>query len=80
MGGGGGAGGEKRERLKTIISVDPALPPWEQSPPVHNRWHPDIPPVATVVEGEVFRVETIDWTGGQSEATTTPRGGGANRD
>lgn len=31
----------------------------------HQRWHPDIPPVATVEEGEVFRVECIDWTGGQ---------------
>ena len=27
--------------------------------------HPDIPPVATVAEGDVFRVECIDWTGGQ---------------
>ena len=23
----------------------------------HNRWHPDIPPVATVKPGESFRVE-----------------------
>ena len=29
------------------------------------RWHPDIPAVASVTEGELFRVETIDWTGGQ---------------
>jgi len=26
---------------------------------------PDIPPVATVEEGQVFRVECVDWTGGQ---------------
>ena len=32
---------------------------------MHNRWHPDIPPVATVQEGDVFRVECVDWTGGQ---------------
>jgi len=51
--------------VKTIISVDPKKLPWEQSPPVHNRWHPDIPAVASVKEGEVFRVECIDWTGGQ---------------
>eukprot|EP00747_Dinoflagellata_sp_TGD_P149419 gnl/TRDRNA2_/TRDRNA2_177008_c0_seq9.p1 gnl/TRDRNA2_/TRDRNA2_177008_c0~~gnl/TRDRNA2_/TRDRNA2_177008_c0_seq9.p1 ORF type:complete len:452 (-),score=96.09 gnl/TRDRNA2_/TRDRNA2_177008_c0_seq9:90-1445(-) len=50
---------------KTIISVDPKKTPWEQDPPVHNRWHPDIPPVATVSPGDVFRVEMIDWTGGQ---------------
>ena len=29
-----------------------------------NR-HPDIPPVASVEEGEVFKVECVDWTGGQ---------------
>jgi hypothetical protein len=51
--------------VKTIISVDPKKLPWEQETPVHNRWHPDIPSVATVEEGEVFRVECIDWTGGQ---------------
>lgn len=41
------------------------LKPSEQEVPLHNRWHPDIPPVATVHENELFRVETIDWTGGQ---------------
>lgn len=51
--------------VKKLISVDPKLPPWEQKTPLHNRWHPDIPPVASVLEGEVFRVECVDWTGGQ---------------
>ncbi|KAF9230323.1 Acetamidase Formamidase [Melanogaster broomeanus] len=32
---------------------------------LHNRWHPDIPPVATVKPGEVFNIECIDWTGAQ---------------
>ena len=50
---------------KTILSVDPKKLPWEQSPPLHNRWHPDIPAVSTVEPGEVFRVETVDCTGGQ---------------
>ena len=50
---------------KTLLHVDPKLKPWEQTPPLHNRWHPEIPPVATVKEGDVFRVETVDWTGGQ---------------
>jgi len=49
----------------TLISVDPKKLPWEQDTPLHNRWHPDIPPVATVDPGQVFRVETVDWTGGQ---------------
>ena len=45
--------------VKTIISVDPKKPAWEQDPktPLHNRWHPDIPAVARVKEGELFRVE-----------------------
>jgi len=50
---------------KTIIAVDPKKCPWDQNPPVHNRWHPDIPAVATVSPGEMFRVDMIDWTGGQ---------------
>lgn len=50
---------------KKLISVDVNLPPWAQETPLHNRWHPDIPPVASVKEGECFRVECVDWTGGQ---------------
>merc|ERR1719201_875894 len=50
---------------KTIIALDPKKCPWEHDPPVHNRWHPDIPPVATVSPGETFRVDMIDWTGDQ---------------
>lgn len=50
---------------KTLLAVDVTKKPWEQDPPLHNRWHPDIPAVATVKPGEVFKVETIDWTGGQ---------------
>jgi formamidase len=53
--------------VNTIISVDVKKPAWEQDPktPLHNRWHPDIPAVARVKEGELFRVECVDWTGGQ---------------
>ena len=54
-----------KKGITPLLSVDTKLLPWEQSPPLHNRWHPDVPPVATVEEGEVFRVEMIDWTGGQ---------------
>lgn len=50
---------------KTLISVDTKKLPWAQDVPLHNRWHPDIPPVASVKEGDVFRVECVDWTGGQ---------------
>lgn len=34
-----------------------------------HRWHPDIPAVAEVSEGELFKVECVDWTG---ERETTP--------
>ncbi|KAK9823995.1 hypothetical protein WJX72_006864 [[Myrmecia] bisecta] len=48
-----------------LITVDLKKRPWEQEKPLHNRWHPDIPPVAEVKEGNLFRVETVDWTAGQ---------------
>ncbi|ETW82694.1 hypothetical protein HETIRDRAFT_315982 [Heterobasidion irregulare TC 32-1] len=32
---------------------------------LHNRWHPDIPAVAIVKPGEVFKIECVDWTGAQ---------------
>ncbi|KZW03633.1 Acetamidase/Formamidase [Exidia glandulosa HHB12029] len=32
---------------------------------LHNRWHPDIPPIATVKPGDVFKLECVDWTGAQ---------------
>lgn len=47
------------------MTVDPNKRPWEQTVPLHNRWHPEIPAVGEVQEGEVFRVETVDWTGRQ---------------
>ncbi|HHF7375763.1 formamidase [Legionella bozemanae] len=50
---------------KTLIKVDLNKKPHEQPYPLHNRWHPDIPAVATVKPGDVFRVECLDWTGGQ---------------
>ncbi len=51
--------------LETIIKVDVKKSPAEQGGVLHNRWHPDIPMVATVKPGAEFRVECIDWTGGQ---------------
>lgn len=52
---------------KTLIKVDINKSPEEQSDVLHNRWHPDIPMVAMVKPGDEFRVECIDWTGGQIE-------------
>jgi len=50
---------------KTLIKVDVNKSPEEQSDVLHNRWHPDIPMVEMVKPGDEFRVECIDWTGGQ---------------
>lgn len=50
---------------RTIIEVDVTQSPHDQPTPLHNRWHPDIPPVVAVNPGDVFRVECLDWTGGQ---------------
>jgi formamidase len=49
---------------KTLIKIDFKTPPQEQ-PHIHNRWHPDIPIIAWVEPGDEFRVECMDWTGGQ---------------
>lgn len=49
---------------RLVVPIDLKKKPWKQKLPLHNRWHPNIPPVADVVTGEVFRVEMVDWTGG----------------
>ena len=50
---------------ETLIKVDVSKSPAEQADVLHNRWHPDIPMTAMVKPGSEFRVECIDWTGGQ---------------
>jgi formamidase len=49
----------------TLIGVDLRRPPEAQHPRPHNRWHPEIPPVASVDPGQVFRIECLDLSGGQ---------------
>lgn len=49
---------------RPVVTVDLKKQPREQKLPLHNRWHPEIPPVATVKTGEIFRIEMVDWTGG----------------
>ncbi|AOU97358.1 formamidase [Acidihalobacter yilgarnensis] len=51
--------------METLIKVDLNKTPEEQADVLHNRWHPDIPMVAVVKPGAEFRIECIDWTGGQ---------------
>lgn len=50
---------------QTLLNVDVNKSPKEQPTPLHNRWHPDIPSVVSVNKGDTFRVECVDWTGGQ---------------
>jgi formamidase len=50
--------------MDTLISVDVSSVP-EKQDVLHNRWHPDVPFVSWVKPGDQFRVECIDWTGGQ---------------
>jgi acetamidase/formamidase len=49
---------------ETLIKIDLSSAPGTQDV-LHNRWDPDIPMVATVKPGAEFRVECVDWTGGQ---------------
>ncbi|UNC13851.1 acetamidase/formamidase family protein [Acidiphilium multivorum] len=48
---------------ETLIKVDLAGSPYDNDM-IHNRWHPDIPMVATVKPGDDFILECFDWTGG----------------
>ena len=50
---------------QTIVEVDIQKSPQDQKFPIQNRWHPDIPVAAMVKPGDSFRVECLDWTGGQ---------------
>ena len=47
---------------ETLFKVDLTKPMDQQEMPGHNRWHPDIPAVASVNPGDVFRIECKDWT------------------
>ena len=50
---------------EVVFSVDQSKPMAEQAVPGHNRWHPDIPPAASVRPGDEFRVECREWTDAQ---------------
>lgn len=58
--------------IKHLISVDVTKPVHEQPVPLHNRWHPEIPAVASVEAGDTFYVECLDWTGGQIKNNNNP--------
>ena len=50
---------------EVVFSVDQSKSMRDQAVPGHNRWHPDIPPAASVKPGDEFRVECREWTDAQ---------------
>ena len=52
-----------------VFSVDQSKSMRDQSVPGHNRWHPDIPSVASVKPGTDMRVECREWTDAQIHNT-----------
>ncbi|TFC93580.1 MULTISPECIES: formamidase [Cryobacterium] len=49
---------------KKIFPLDSSKKFEDQELVGHNRWHPEIPPVATVKPGESFRVDCREWFDG----------------
>ncbi|KAH0379976.1 Acetamidase/Formamidase, partial [Aureobasidium melanogenum] len=55
---------EIRYAAKVDLEKDAA-----SQPQLHNRWHPDIPSAGKIADGEVVKIECVDWTGGQIKNT-----------
>ncbi|KAG9830971.1 hypothetical protein KCU98_g22008, partial [Aureobasidium melanogenum] len=55
---------EIRYAAKVDLEKDAA-----SQPHLHNRWHPDIPFAGKIADGEVVKIECVDWTGGQIKNT-----------
>jgi len=49
---------------EVIFPLDSGKPFDQQEKVGHNRWHPEIPPVATVKPGDEFRVDCREWFDG----------------
>jgi formamidase len=49
---------------EVLFRLDPTRKFTDQEKVGHNRWHPDIPPVATVRPGQSFRVHCREWFDG----------------
>ncbi|KAF3015387.1 hypothetical protein E8E14_012392 [Neopestalotiopsis sp. 37M] len=54
--------GKSGIRTAGKVSLDK---PADQQEILHNRWHPDIPSVGAIKDGETVKIECVDWTGGQ---------------
>ncbi|KAF2661693.1 formamidase FmdS [Lophiostoma macrostomum CBS 122681] len=53
-----------KQAIRTAAKVSLDKPASEQAC-LHNRWHPDVPFAGTIKNGEVVKIECVDWTGGQ---------------
>ncbi|KHE73445.1 formamidase [Kocuria marina] len=49
---------------EVIFPLDSTKPFTDQKLTGHNRWHPDIPPVATLKRGESYRIDCREWFDG----------------
>src|SRR5919205_857174 len=49
---------------EVLFSFDQSRSFYDQEVPPLNRWHPDVPPVATVRPGTEFRLECREWFDG----------------
>ncbi|HKH09869.1 MAG TPA: formamidase [Rubrobacter sp.] len=50
---------------ENVFPIDQGKSMFDQEVPGHNRWHPEIPPAATVRPGTDFRMDCREWTDGQ---------------
>lgn len=58
-------------KVDVHITIDRSKPLAEEPEKGHNRWHPDIPPIVKVDEGQVIALETRDAFDGQIKPTST---------
>jgi formamidase len=49
---------------EVLFHIDQSKSFFDQAVPPHNRWHPDVPAVATVRPGTEFRLECREWFDG----------------
>jgi formamidase len=52
-----------------LVEVDIRKSPVDQSTPLHNRWHPEIPALLEMTPGSDCRLQCLDFTGGQINTT-----------
>jgi formamidase len=55
----------RRQNDRVRVELDPVLPLRKQPDRGHNRWHPDIPPIAWIEPGEELTLELRDSLDGQ---------------